>query len=65
MVNNNSAARTEWVAVVHGQTGTYKIAAPNAASMLAQLEAQTKAGYMVASVYQREATVYTNEEMGR
>jgi hypothetical protein len=54
--------RKEWVAVVHGQHGTWKIAAPNAATMIGLLRDQTVGGNMIASVYERDATIYTYEE---
>lgn len=63
--NEPNAERKEWIAVIHGQNGTWKIAAMNAESMVRQLEAQTKGGNMIASVYQRQAEIYTNQEVGR
>lgn len=49
---------TEWIAVLHGDSGTIKMAFPNPVSLAQGLAAQTKAGWMVASVYEREAETY-------
>lgn len=62
---NASANRTEWIAVVHGQNGTFKIAAPNAERLATLLADNTANGYMVASVYQRTAEIYTDEHYGQ
>jgi hypothetical protein len=58
----NASTRTEWVAVLHGQNGTVKMAFRNPRAMAFGLEAQTKEGWMVASVYQRQAQIYTEDE---
>lgn len=51
--------KTEWVAVLHGQTGTVKIAYRNARALAVGLEGQTKEGWVVARVYQRVAETYS------
>ena len=53
--------RTEWVAVLHGQNGTIKIAYRNPAALAEGLKGQTAEGWMVASVYEREAQVTPDE----
>lgn len=44
----------EWVAVLHGQNGTVKIAYRNPALLAQGLKEQTEGGWMVAHVYDRE-----------
>lgn len=61
----NETKRTEWVVVFHGQHGTFKMAAMNPVSLAQMLAAQTAAGNVAASVYEREAQIYTAEEVGR
>jgi len=56
------AAKTEWVAVLHGDNGTIKIAYRNPAALAAGLAEQTSEGWMVASVYERERVTYTDTE---
>ena len=55
--------KTEWVAVLHGQSGTVKIAYLNARALAVGLEDQTAEGWMVARVYQRVAETYAEEAM--
>lgn len=45
--------KTEWVAVLHGQNGTVKIAYRSPRALATGLAEQTKEGWMVASVYER------------
>lgn len=52
--------RTEWVAVLHGQTGTVKIAYRNPLMLARGLEGQTSEGWTVARVYEREITTYSD-----
>ena len=50
--------KTEWVAVLHGQTGTVKIAYRNPLMLARGLEGQTSEGWTVARVYERECETY-------
>jgi len=54
----NDKGKTEWVAVLHGQTGTVKIAYRNASALAVGLEGQTSEGWTVARVYQRTVETY-------
>lgn len=56
-----TAVRKEFVAVMHGQNGTIKIAYRNAAALAEGLIGQTKEGWMVAHVYERDAQTYAND----
>jgi hypothetical protein len=53
--------KTEWVAVLHGQTGTVKIAYRNARALAVGIEGQTREGWVVARVYQRVAETYNSD----
>lgn len=54
--------KTEWVAVMHGQNGTVKIAYRNPAALALGLAGQTKEGWVAASVYERLRTTYADNE---
>lgn len=54
--------KTEWVAVLHGGTGTVKIAYRSPDLLARGLEEQTKEGWMVARVYERERQTYSAED---
>ncbi len=56
-----TAAKTEWIAVLHGQTGTIKIAYRSARHLARGLAEQTAGGWMVARVYERERETCTDE----
>lgn len=58
---NTKTPRREWVAVLHGQNGTIKIAYRNPASLAQGLAGQTKEGWVVASVYERDAQTTPDE----
>jgi hypothetical protein len=59
MSNTETAAtKTEWVAVLHGGTGTVKIAYRNPAALAEGLKEQTSEGWMVARVYERDRQTY-------
>ena len=53
--------KTEWVAVLHGQNGTIKIAYRSPVALARGLHEQTEGGWMVASVYERERETYVDE----
>ena len=57
-MSKTEASKTEWVAVLHGQTGTVKIAYRNPAALAQGLKEQTSEGWMVASVYERTRQTY-------
>lgn len=54
--------KTEWVAVLHGQTGTVKIAYRSPALLAQGLAQQTSEGWTAAHVYERERSTYRDEE---
>lgn len=49
----------EWVAVLHGGNGTVKIAYRSPLLLARGLAEQTKEGWMVAHVYERDRKTYT------
>lgn len=59
---NVQTAKTEWVAVLHGDNGTVKIAYRSPALLAQGLAEQTKEGWMVASVYERQRQTYSANE---
>ncbi len=58
----NETTKTEWVAVLHGQTGTIKMAFRNPAALARGLQGQTAEGWTVARVYEREVKTYKDAE---
>ena len=57
-----AAKKTEWVAVLHGDNGTVKIAYRSPILLAIGLRDQTREGWMVASVYERERQTYGAED---
>jgi len=55
---SNTETKTEWVAVLHGDNGTVKIAYRNPAALAEGLKEQTGEGWMVAHVYERARLTY-------
>lgn len=55
---SNPPAKTEWVAVLHGDNGTVKIAYRSPLLLAQGLDQQTKEGWMVARVYERVRETY-------
>lgn len=53
--------KTEWIAILHGDNGTVKIAYRSPALLARGLEEQTKEGWMVARVYERDRQTYSDE----
>lgn len=54
--------KTEWVAMLHGDHGTAKIAYRNPLALAQGLRDQTSEGWMVASVYERERQTYAQND---
>jgi len=53
--------KMEWVATLHGQTGTVRIAYRSPMHLANGLKDQTAGGWMVASVIERERKTYTED----
>lgn len=60
-MTNTAAKATEWVATLHGDGGTVRIAYRNPAALAAGLAEQTSEGWMVASVYERDRKTYADD----
>jgi hypothetical protein len=60
-VTRPSSVRTEWIAVMHGEHGTVKIAYRSPVLLAKGLRDQTREGWVVASVYERERVTYADE----
>lgn len=60
---NSEKRKTEFVATLHGQNGTTKIAYRSAEALARGLIQQTSEGWMVAHVYERERQTYADESL--
>jgi len=59
---SQTETKTEWVATLHGQTGTIRIAYRSPIALARGLAEQTSEGWMVAAVFERTRETYADAD---